>query len=179
MPHEKMCAINNRAFFVFGSLVTFYIPMIIMVTTFALTVQLLSKKAKFAHSHPDSYKWRRWNNLFGFSGICKYYFIRLLRTPTIKSNPNPGSKSLSASLRSNQGGFRSYSSYMSKTTSPYKSTQTCRNFSRSQSTGPTAKVDQSTQTPPSISKDSKRYKLKTLNFHFRNVSRPSINLNIR
>lgn len=59
MPHEKMCAINNRAFFVFGSLVTFYIPMIIMVTTFALTVQLLSKKAKFAHSHPDSYKWRR------------------------------------------------------------------------------------------------------------------------
>lgn len=59
MPHEQMCTINNRAFFVFGSLVTFYIPMIIMVTTFALTVRLLGKKAKFAHSHPDSDKWRR------------------------------------------------------------------------------------------------------------------------
>lgn len=59
MPNEQMCAINNRAFFVFGSLVTFYIPMIIMVTTFALTVRLLSKKAKFTNSHPGSEKWRR------------------------------------------------------------------------------------------------------------------------
>ncbi|XP_050431907.1 5-hydroxytryptamine receptor 2C isoform X2 [Adelges cooleyi] len=47
MPEPGMCVINNRAFFVFGSLVAFYIPMIIMVVTYALTVQLLRKKARF------------------------------------------------------------------------------------------------------------------------------------
>ncbi|KAL0281669.1 UNVERIFIED_CONTAM: hypothetical protein PYX00_002585 [Menopon gallinae] len=41
MPHPNICVINNRAFFVFGSLVAFYIPMVIMVVTYALTVQLL------------------------------------------------------------------------------------------------------------------------------------------
>lgn len=38
---RPMCVINNRAFFVFGSLVAFYIPMVIMVITYVLTVQLL------------------------------------------------------------------------------------------------------------------------------------------
>ncbi|XP_025418810.1 5-hydroxytryptamine receptor 2B isoform X2 [Sipha flava] len=47
MPDPGVCVINNRAFFVFGSLVAFYIPMIIMVVTYALTVQLLRKKARF------------------------------------------------------------------------------------------------------------------------------------
>ncbi|VVC29248.1 G protein-coupled receptor, rhodopsin-like,GPCR, rhodopsin-like, 7TM [Cinara cedri] len=47
MPDPGLCVINNRAFFVFGSLVAFYIPMIIMVVTYALTVQLLRKKARF------------------------------------------------------------------------------------------------------------------------------------
>lgn len=40
MPYPGLCVINNRAFFVFGSLVAFYIPMIIMVVTYALTVQV-------------------------------------------------------------------------------------------------------------------------------------------
>lgn len=40
MPEPGACVINNRAFFVFGSLVAFYIPMIIMVVTYALTVQV-------------------------------------------------------------------------------------------------------------------------------------------
>lgn len=47
MPEPRVCVINNRAFFVFGSLVAFYIPMLIMVVTYALTVQLLRKKARF------------------------------------------------------------------------------------------------------------------------------------
>ncbi|KAF0770415.1 5-hydroxytryptamine receptor 2A [Aphis craccivora] len=41
MPDPGVCVINNRAFFVFGSLVAFYIPMIIMVVTYALTVQFV------------------------------------------------------------------------------------------------------------------------------------------
>lgn len=59
MPNAETCTINNRAFFVFGSLVAFYIPMVVMVSAFAATIRLLSEKAKFAQSHPDSEKWHR------------------------------------------------------------------------------------------------------------------------
>jgi 5-hydroxytryptamine receptor 2 len=60
MPRPGMCVINNRAFFVFGSLVAFYIPMIVMVATYVLTVQLLRRKARFAASeHPEGEQFRR------------------------------------------------------------------------------------------------------------------------
>lgn len=59
MPEPHTCAINNRAFFVLGSLVAFYIPMVIMVITYALTVQLLKKKARFAVEHAESDIFRR------------------------------------------------------------------------------------------------------------------------
>ncbi|EEB13043.1 class A rhodopsin-like G-protein coupled receptor GPR5ht1, putative [Pediculus humanus corporis] len=54
MPEPDICVINNRAFFVFGSLAAFYIPMVIMVVTYVLTVQLLRKKARFVAANPDS-----------------------------------------------------------------------------------------------------------------------------
>lgn len=55
MPLERHshCAINNRAFFVLGSLAAFYLPMVAMVTTYALTVQLLRRKARFAAADLD------------------------------------------------------------------------------------------------------------------------------
>lgn len=52
MPDPGVCVINNRAFFVFGSLVAFYIPMIIMVVTYALTVQVSSVMYYFWFSFP-------------------------------------------------------------------------------------------------------------------------------
>ncbi|XP_049855799.1 D(2) dopamine receptor [Schistocerca gregaria] len=48
MPSERQCAINNRYFFVLGSLVAFYVPMLAMVVTYALTAQLLRSKARAA-----------------------------------------------------------------------------------------------------------------------------------
>ncbi|XP_058823054.1 D(2)-like dopamine receptor isoform X2 [Topomyia yanbarensis] len=59
MPGPRECVINNRAFFVFGSLVAFYIPMVMMVITYALTVQLLRKKARFLVQHPEGEVFRR------------------------------------------------------------------------------------------------------------------------
>ncbi|XP_053697784.1 D(2)-like dopamine receptor [Sabethes cyaneus] len=59
MPGPRECVINNRAFFVFGSLVAFYIPMVMMVITYALTVQLLRKKARFLAQHPEGELFRR------------------------------------------------------------------------------------------------------------------------
>lgn len=51
-PHPTTCAINNRFFFVFGSMFAFYIPMVIMVVTYVLTVRLLQRKAKFLAEKP-------------------------------------------------------------------------------------------------------------------------------
>ncbi|XP_039300190.1 uncharacterized protein LOC120355648, partial [Nilaparvata lugens] len=51
MPEPRKCAIHNKAFWVFGSLIAFYIPMAIMVLSFALTVSLLKQKAKFVAEH--------------------------------------------------------------------------------------------------------------------------------
>ncbi|XP_072935610.1 5-hydroxytryptamine receptor 2C [Epargyreus clarus] len=48
MPTPEMCVINNRLFWIFGSLVAFYIPMLTMVVSFALTVQLLKRQARLA-----------------------------------------------------------------------------------------------------------------------------------
>ncbi|XP_073820149.1 5-hydroxytryptamine receptor 2C-like [Musca autumnalis] len=59
MPQPNICVINNRACFVFGSLVAFYIPMVMMVITYALTIPLLRKKARFAAEHPESELFRR------------------------------------------------------------------------------------------------------------------------
>lgn len=59
MPQVNVCVINNRAFFVFGSLVAFYVPMVMMVITYTLTIPLLRKKARFAAENPESELFRR------------------------------------------------------------------------------------------------------------------------
>lgn len=59
MPKPRICAINNRTFFIFGSLFAFYVPMVLMVITYALTVQLLKKKARFIVEHSESETFRR------------------------------------------------------------------------------------------------------------------------
>merc|ERR550532_2106163 len=42
MPNTVTCEMNNETFLIFGSLLSFYIPMVIMVTTYALTIHHLS-----------------------------------------------------------------------------------------------------------------------------------------
>lgn len=59
MPKPRQCVINNRMFFIFGSLCAFYVPMVLMVITYALTVQLLKKKARFIVEHSESETFRR------------------------------------------------------------------------------------------------------------------------
>lgn len=73
MPKDNICVINNRAFFVFGSLVAFYVPMVIMVVTYALTVQLLRKKARFAAEHPESDQFRRLGGRFAASRTHQHH----------------------------------------------------------------------------------------------------------
>ncbi|KFM58829.1 5-hydroxytryptamine receptor 2B, partial [Stegodyphus mimosarum] len=51
-PSPGSCAINNKFFFIFGSMFAFYVPMLIMVFTYVLTVRLLQRKAKFLAQKP-------------------------------------------------------------------------------------------------------------------------------
>ncbi|UYV60262.1 hypothetical protein LAZ67_1000585 [Cordylochernes scorpioides] len=51
---DRVCAINNRFFFVFGSVVAFYVPMVLMVGAYVLTVRLLRRKARKLLSPADS-----------------------------------------------------------------------------------------------------------------------------
>ena len=44
MPAPNICEMNNEHFLIFGSLLSFYIPMVIMVTTYALTIHHLKKQ---------------------------------------------------------------------------------------------------------------------------------------
>ncbi|KAL5274445.1 hypothetical protein ACFFRR_000902 [Megaselia abdita] len=55
MPQPDVCVINNKAFFVFGSAIAFYIPMIIMVWTYGLTVNYLKLKASFIDSENNEH----------------------------------------------------------------------------------------------------------------------------
>ncbi|XP_074040670.1 5-hydroxytryptamine receptor 2A isoform X2 [Leptinotarsa decemlineata] len=140
MPESGSCVINNRAFFVFGSLIAFYVPMVIMVVTYALTVQLLRKKARFAAEHPESEQFRRLGGRFAQKHD---------RTPTI-----------SGTLWRNAGsGERSHSNLrlnLSHNQLPYANGGSgTRHMSRSSR-------DQSTQTPENIAKETRNFKLRSL-----------------
>jgi len=54
MPKPDYCVINNHTFAGFGSLIAFYLPMIIMIITYSRTTQLLRKKARFLEQKPGS-----------------------------------------------------------------------------------------------------------------------------
>ena len=40
MPEPRTCVINNRTFFIFGSLFAFYVPMVLMVRSLHLSIYL-------------------------------------------------------------------------------------------------------------------------------------------
>ena len=44
MPTDEVCEMNNQHFLIFGSLLAFYIPMVIMILTYVLTVHHLKKQ---------------------------------------------------------------------------------------------------------------------------------------
>ncbi|XP_070851611.1 uncharacterized protein [Drosophila suzukii] len=102
MPEHNVCVINNRAFFVFGSLVAFYILMLMMVTTYALTIPLLRKKARFAAEHPESELFRR---LGGRFTIRPQHSQQQLQVHISFSRGNSKFLSMSDSIRNfNNGG---------------------------------------------------------------------------
>ncbi|KAG7167677.1 5-hydroxytryptamine receptor 2B-like 2, partial [Homarus americanus] len=126
MPVDYLCTINNQAFFIFGSLCAFYIPMVIMVVSYALTVHLLRKKAKFAGDAP--------------AGKAR----TMGRYRSVRRKPQQPPHSFAFTPRTSYRG-----SYSNGHAGHYE-------FSNIH------KCEQATQTPESIARETRNFKLKAL-----------------
>ncbi|XP_017755043.1 PREDICTED: 5-hydroxytryptamine receptor 2B-like [Eufriesea mexicana] len=170
MPRPGTCVINNRAFFVFGSLIAFYIPMIVMVATYILTVQLLRQKARFVAEHPERDQFRRLGG--------RYFSTKASSTSSTTDTTAPSS-SARYTWRTSGG----VGSERCKGARPGKS-EPQLNFAvngASNSTGSatgtklTSKVDQATQTPENIARETRNFTLRALKLQL-NVTPNTLNL---
>ncbi|XP_043288565.1 D(2) dopamine receptor isoform X2 [Venturia canescens] len=159
MPEPGLCVINNRAFFVFGSLIAFYIPMIVMVGTYVLTVQLLRKKARFVAEHPEGDHFRR---LAG-----RYASTKL--TGTTSRSSTISSKQLWRLSGGSGGGAESRS-----TSARTAGTQSQISYDGNEDSDPgpggggariCVKMDQGTQTPENIARETRNFTLRSLKLH--------------
>lgn len=126
MPADYVCTINNQTFFIFGSLCAFYIPMVIMVVSYALTVHLLRKKAKFAGDAPAG-KART---------MGRYRSVRRKHQQTTHSFAFTPRTSYRGSYSNGHAGHYEFSNIH--------------------------KCEQATQTPESIARETRNFKLKAL-----------------
>ncbi|XP_024937243.1 5-hydroxytryptamine receptor 2A isoform X2 [Cephus cinctus] len=171
MPEPGLCVINNRAFFVFGSLVAFYIPMIVMVATYVLTVQLLRKKARFVAEHPESDQFRRLGGRFAAA--------KTSTTPSRSSRASTlSTRHLWRTSGSNASSSRGTSMRMS-VSQPQLSfaVNGAGNPERTSAavTRTNGKVDQGTQTPENIARETRNFTLRSLKLQL-NVTPTTLNL---
>uniref|UniRef100_A0A336KPM4 CSON013353 protein n=1 Tax=Culicoides sonorensis TaxID=179676 RepID=A0A336KPM4_CULSO len=180
MPEPYICAINNRAFFVLGSLVAFYIPMVIMVVTYALTVQLLKKKARFAVEHAESDIFRR---------LGGRYHQKQSSTTTFNSSENSSIRTIHSSSRitkssshysmpwRTQGTTNRSERNSNMTTSSSDSHLRYYNGSHRSALKRSRTCDQQTQTPENIEKETRPQRFKSFKINFNNTAPFNINLN--
>nr|XP_034183987.1 5-hydroxytryptamine receptor 2B [Osmia lignaria] len=168
MPRPGTCVINNRAFFVFGSLIAFYIPMIVMVATYVLTVQLLRQKARFVAEHPERDQFRRLGG--------RYSSTKTSTTGTTTT----ASLSTRHAWRTSGTGLGSERCKGARTGKQ----QPQLNFTVNGAGSPTgstvgtkqgSKVDQATQTPENIARETRNFTLRALKLQL-NVTPTTLNL---
>ncbi|CAF1073253.1 unnamed protein product [Rotaria sordida] len=53
--HKRLCALNNNSFIIFGSIICFCIPCVLMVVTYSLTIRRLQQQAAKYYSDPDDH----------------------------------------------------------------------------------------------------------------------------
>ncbi|XP_036142880.1 5-hydroxytryptamine receptor 2B isoform X1 [Monomorium pharaonis] len=175
MPRPGVCVINNRAFFVFGSLIAFYIPMIVMVATYVLTVQLLRKKARFAAENPEGDQFRRLGGRYAStkttsstaSSSSTTTAVTAVRSST-SSTRQVRTSGCSAEKESDKcGGVRKVTPHL----------KLAVNGAGSPAAGPRlkSKVDQATQTPENIARETRNFTLRALKLQL-NVTPTTLNL---
>ena len=52
---RRYCTLNNRSFIIYGSIICFCVPCILMLVTYSLTIRLLQKEAAKCYSDPDEH----------------------------------------------------------------------------------------------------------------------------
>ncbi|XP_070172293.1 5-hydroxytryptamine receptor 2A [Polyergus mexicanus] len=171
MPEPRKCVINNRAFFVFGSLIAFYIPMIVMVTTYVLTVQLLRKKARFA-AEPEGDHFRRLGGRYASAKTSSSTASSSSAIATMRSSSSSTrlirTSGCNAEKESDKcGGVRRVLPHLKLTV----------NGAGSPATGPRlkSKMDQATQTPENIARETRNFTLRALKLQL-NVTPNNLNL---
>ncbi|XP_041763879.1 5-hydroxytryptamine receptor 1 isoform X2 [Anopheles merus] len=208
MPGPNECVINNRAFFVFGSLVAFYIPMVMMVVTYALTVQLLRKKARFLEQHPEGELFRRLGGRLASSkhsnnsqsdGSSTSNKAVEMRKFTVNNNKQPAygqhDSSPPSSLPSVAAGHSALpwrwhgttagtgkmdrmSSIKGSMSHPHLGYSNGGNRTMAGKRSRTV-CDQGTQTPDSIERETRRQKFCSFRIHLNSVPTPAINFNLK
>ncbi|XP_012150430.1 5-hydroxytryptamine receptor 2A isoform X3 [Megachile rotundata] len=172
MPRPGACVINNRAFFVFGSLIAFYIPMIVMVATYVLTVQLLRQKARFVAEYPERDQFRRLGGRY---------------SSTAKTSSTSTTGTTTTASLSTRHAWRTSGTGLA--TDRCKGARTGKqqpqlNFSVNGAGSPTgstvgakqgSKVDQATQTPENIARETRNFTLRALKLQL-NVTPTTLNL---
>ncbi|XP_020289338.1 5-hydroxytryptamine receptor 2A [Pseudomyrmex gracilis] len=177
MPRPGVCVINNRMFFVFGSLVAFYIPMIVMVTTYVLTVQLLRKKAQFAIEHPEGYYFRRLGGRYA-STKTPSSASSSSTTATTTTTAVRSSASLAKQTRTSVCNTEKESDKCGSARKPLPQLKLAVNGAGSPAAGsprPKSKVDQATQTSENMGNtDTRNYNLRPLKLQL-NVTPTTLN----
>ncbi|KAK0171849.1 hypothetical protein PV328_005246 [Microctonus aethiopoides] len=168
MPKPGVCVINNRAFFVFGSLVAFYIPMIVMVSTYVLTVQLLRKKARFVAEHPESDQFRRLGGRYPSTKInsdnSRTTTLSTRHLWRMSGGTHPVDRNRGAGMRTgtSQSSFEINNATDDTEDSPIQLRKL-------------RKTDQGTQTPDNIARETRNFRLRSLRLHL-NVAPTNLNL---
>nr|XP_032514615.1 5-hydroxytryptamine receptor 2C isoform X1 [Danaus plexippus plexippus] len=156
MPTPDLCVINNRLFWVFGSLVAFYIPMLMMVVSFALTVQLLKRQARLAANPVPGGTQRRQCGGYDNGPLqC----VRRLGARSPELSPDVASRQMTWRVTSTSRSQRNKIG-MSTTHPQLSYMNGCSNNTSSVSSR--RNRDVATQTPPSISAETRRARLNPL-----------------
>ncbi|CAK1548696.1 unnamed protein product [Leptosia nina] len=159
MPTPELCVINNRLFWVFGSLVAFYIPMLMMVVSFALTVQLLKRQARLAATPVPGGAQRRQCGAFD-NGPSQ-----VIRRTNARSSPDlsPAAVSRHMTWRVTTVSSRPQRNKIGMSVShPQLSYMNGCNGNGTGAGGSKKGKDVATQTPANISAETRRAKLKPL-----------------
>ncbi|XP_039312634.1 5-hydroxytryptamine receptor 2B [Solenopsis invicta] len=175
MPRPGECVINNRAFFVFGSLIAFYIPMIVMVATYVLTVQLLRKKARFAAENPEGDQFRRLGGRYASAKTTSSTASSSSTSTAVASTAVRSSTSSTRQVRTS--GCSAESDKCGGVRKVLPHLKLAVNGAGSPAAGPRlkSKVDQATQTPENIARETRNFTLRALKLQL-NVTPTTLNL---
>jgi len=83
--HQRYCTLNNRSFIIYGSIICFCIPCILMLVTYSLTIRRLQLEAAKCYTDPD-------DNLVIKSQPSER--LRRHRSSTKRRSPNPNHRSI-------------------------------------------------------------------------------------